>query len=492
MLVVVVICAVISLSAAACYLTRPLGIPPSGGDWRDLLTLILSLQIVAILIGGGIYCLQSIHREKDLNTFDYQRVTRLSPFELVIGKLFGAPVQMYFSSLCLMPVAMWAAFRAGVSVSSFLEIYLLIVLGSITYHALALLLSLVMERGTSAGGIVLFLIIVGLTSIDFSTGNSPLGIHTVSPFSVYKLIYLEPANGVERLVNPSVLGLSNDTFFGIQASHFWVLVALYVTLTAWFILAGVRNIKRDPVAYELYSPAQGFAFSAYLNLLLLGFFRWSIPRFNFAPPGGVRVTYDPIDPGVAELTFLIASLFFFALFGLTLLRNRDHVRRRIRELGRKAAGWWAAIWPAPYLLTGSLLAGLAIVLMVQTRLHPQTGWDVRMSFLEAAFFSVWVARDVLYLQWMNLRRVRKPIMIAVLYMVVFYTCASALFVPLGWYRPAGAAYASIFVPLYAFQIGSTGWGPWIFALGSLLLEGLIFAWLQWRALQRLLKLAVET
>ena len=479
MLVVVVICAVISLSAAAYYLTRPLGIPPSGGDWRDLLTLILSLQIVAILIGGGIYCLQSVHREKDLNTFDYQRITRLSPFELVIGKLFGAPVQMYFSFLCLMPVAIWAAFRAGVSLSSFLEIYVLIVLGSITYHALALLLSLVMERGTSAGGIVLFLMIVGLSSIDFSMENSPIGVHALSPFFTYRLF----------LYRTSPVDLQ-DMVFGVQVPHFWVLMVLYVTIAAWFLLAEVRNVKRDPVAYELYSPVQGFAFVLYLNLLLAGFMRWSVPQYHYVP-GGTYFTYGPIEPAVAELTFLLISVFFTGLFGLILLRNRDRVRRRIRELGKRAAGWRAAIWPAPYLLAASILATFAILFMIQVRLHPQSEWDFRVGLLEGAFFSLWILRDVLYLQWMNLRRVRRPLLIAVLYMVVFYTCASTLFVPLEWYRPARAPYASIFVPLYAFQVGSIGWGPWIFALGSLLLEGLIFACLQWRALQKLLKLAVE-
>jgi len=35
----------------------------------NLFGVILTLQIVALLIGGGIYCLQSVHREKDLNTF---------------------------------------------------------------------------------------------------------------------------------------------------------------------------------------------------------------------------------------------------------------------------------------------------------------------------------------------------------------------------------------------------------------------------------------
>lgn len=493
---VIVICAVISFSAAAFSLSGPPGLSRTSEDGRALLTIILSLQIVALLMGGGIYSLLSIHREKDLNTFDFQRITRLTPFELVFGKIFGAPIQMYFAFLCLMPVGIWAASMGHVSISAVVMIYLLVVLGSIAYHSFALLLSLVMERGTSAGAIVLFLIIVGLTSIDFSQQGSPVGVHGISPFFVYRLFSPAPGNVPEGESSPVSMLWPADTFFGFQISHSWVLVALYLTLTGWFLLAAVKNIKRDPLAYELYSPTQGFAFSLYLNLLLLGFLRWSVPLYHFVPPTGAYLTYEPIEPLVAELLFLMISLFFFALFGLTLLRNRDQVRQRIRKLGARAAGWWAAVWPAPYLLVGSILAGVAIVLMIQFKLHPQTRWNTRSGLLEAAFFSAWVARDVLYLQWMNLRRARRPIMMAVLYMIVFYACASALFVPLRLYREAGAPYASIFIPLHSLQVSpavlSGQRSAWAASLALLCVECMVFAWLQRRTLQEFLRTATDS
>jgi hypothetical protein len=497
MLAVVVICAAISLSVTAFYLHPPTGRPPSPEDARNLLLVVVTFQIVALLIGGGIYCLQSIHREKDLNTFDYQRITRLTPLEVVVGKLFGAPIQMYFSVLCLMPVAVWTAFRGDVPFSSLLKIYVLIILGSIVYHSLALLLSLLMERGTAAGGIVLFLAGVGITSIDFGQGGSPFGIHALSPFFAYslvpavssaQLVYYNEANGAGE--SPLI-----DSFLGVHIQHSWVLVVLYLTFVAWFLLASVRNIKRDPLAYEVYSPAQGFTFVLYLSALLLGFFRWTVPQYRY---DGAKfwVTYTPIEPYQAELTFLMVCLSFFGLFGLTLLRNRDRIRRRIRVLGAKAAGWWAALWPAPYLIAGSVLAGLGIVSMIRVRLRSHGDWSVASGLLEASFFSLWIVRDSLYLQWMNLRRARRPLMTGVLYLVVFYACASTLFVPFGWYDASGAPYASIFVPLHAFQLANSPWelkvSAWISALILLALEALGFAWLQRRDLQGLWRSVPET
>jgi ABC-type Na+ efflux pump permease subunit len=174
MLATAVICLAISLSSAAYFLYSHIGHPPFATNPLGLFQLTVTLQVVALLIGGGIYCLQSVHREKDLNTFDYQRITRMSPLELSVGKLLGVPALPYFAVVCLMPIAGWAAILAHVPVSAFLQIYVLLVLGSITYHALALLVSLLLERGTSAGGILFFLAVVGMSSIDFSQGGRRL------------------------------------------------------------------------------------------------------------------------------------------------------------------------------------------------------------------------------------------------------------------------------------------------------------------------------
>jgi len=495
MLAAAVICVAVSLSCAAYYLDKS----PSGSfsaieDGRNLFQLVLGLQIVALLIGGGLYCLQSVHREKDLNTFDYQRITRMTPLELTTGKLLGAPVMTYFIFLCLMPIACWAAILGQIPVSALLGIYVVAILGSVTYHALAVLISLLLERGASAGGVLFFLFMVGISSIDFSQGESVFAIHSISPFYAFKLVPSRIADAALRYQPWVDLGLKPDSFFGLQVPHFWVLVALYATLTAWFLLACARNIKRDPTAYEVYSPGQGFAFVLYLNILLLGFFRWVIPHIEYMQSADGRpspaVQYRPIYPSIAEEVFLGISLWFFVILGLVLLRNRDRVRRRIREFGAAAAGWGAALWPAPYLLAGAVLAGLGIVDMIRLRLDRRADWNPGVGLLEAGFFAMWIVRDLLYLQWMNLRRARRPLVTGILYLVVFYICARTFFYPLKWYGPSGAPYAAIFVPFQAFGLNAalflSATNAWIFALILLPCEALFFVFLQRRELQKLL------
>lgn len=481
-----IICAAVSLSALAYY-----GHSASSDTGDDLLQLVVLLQITVLLLGGGVYCVQSLHGEKELNTFDYQRVTRLKPLDLALGKLLGAPALTYFIVLCLMPMGFWAYFRSTATMSTVLQVYILIFLGSITYHAFALLISLLLKRGTSAGGILFFLLIVGLTSVDYSEGGT-FGMHRLSPFFAFDLLTRRQSYGATTESGPYALYPSRDLFFGVSVPHVLVLVVIYLTLTMWLLLAVARNIKRDPSVYEVYSSTQSFALLLYLECLLLGFSRWMIPVSESVRGSVARVyfAYRPASPTMAEGTFLSSSLGFFVIFGLALLRNRDRVRRRSRVLGAHAAGWWAAVWPAPYLFIGATMAGIGIVSMIRFKLRPQSEWSTGLGMLEVGFFVLWLARDALYLQWMSLRRTRRPLISGVLYLAVFYVCASAATVGFGWYDRARAPYRAVLFPSAAFGLDTKAWTgarePWIGALFLLVCQAFLFVLLQRRELQALL------
>ena len=166
-----VICLAASITSIAYFFYAPWADSARIGG-KDLLAWTFGIQVAALLIAGGLYCLQSIHREKELNTFDYQRVTRLTPFELVIGKLFGPPIMMYFLVLCTMPLVLIGAFTSETSISNLFAAYLLFVLGVITYHTLALFISLFLPKGSSAGAVIVFLILIYLTSAHYWFGGA--------------------------------------------------------------------------------------------------------------------------------------------------------------------------------------------------------------------------------------------------------------------------------------------------------------------------------
>jgi ABC-2 family transporter protein len=478
-LAVIVICAAVSLSAVAYFFYSPDAARSEMAALNLVRTMVI-LQIAVLLIGGGIYCLQSVNREKELNTFDYQRITRLKPIELAIGKLLGAPALAYFIVLCLTPITLIAAFFAQIPVFTLLQICLIVLLGSITYHLLALLLSLLAPPGSSAGTIVLFLFLAGMGSM-IAAGMNTFAIHQVSPFFAVELL---PSRGEASPF--ATLPPSQDLFLGVSVPHFLVLVVIYVTFSAFLLLAVTRNIKRDPSVYEIYAPWQGLAFVLYLNALVLGFFRWAVP---FQLPPQYRVQFRPIQAGPAALVFLANALWLFAIFGFALLRNRERVRRRIRQYGAMASGWWAAIWPSPYLLAGALATGCAILAMIRYKVEDFGNWNFQVGILEVVFFAIWLVRDFQYLQWMNLQRARRPLVAGVLYLIIFYVCASACMAAFGLYRPFAAPYRAIFIPSAVFGLDAGAWTSaerlWAGALLLLVIETFVFVWLQRRELGKL-------
>ena len=92
---VAVICAVLSISVGYYFALRPANAGDKAGA-MELLEFVVGAQALILAAGGSIACLNSIYKEKEQNSFDFQRVTRLTPLELTIGKLFGPPILMYF------------------------------------------------------------------------------------------------------------------------------------------------------------------------------------------------------------------------------------------------------------------------------------------------------------------------------------------------------------------------------------------------------------
>src|SRR5713226_9407028 len=143
------ICAAISISTGYLFAQRGgRGAGPPIGWAFPLLQATLGLQALILAAGGGIACLNSVYREKEHNTFDFQRVTRLTPLQLTIGKLFGAPVLMYFIALCFLPLAVFAAIVGKAHITFVLAAYFVLFAGSVTFHSLTLLIPLLTVRGS--------------------------------------------------------------------------------------------------------------------------------------------------------------------------------------------------------------------------------------------------------------------------------------------------------------------------------------------------------
>jgi hypothetical protein len=449
-----------------------------------LLHIILWIQALVLVIGGGIACLHAIQREKDQNTFDFQRITRLSPYELTLGKLFGAPLMVFFVFLCFIPAAIVGAVAGHASWTIVLVAYVLMVLGSLAYLAFALVISLFLRRGTATWAILFFLAFVGYTS-SATPLSQYVSLHSISPFDAISLAQESSWSTAPNLIHigrSAVLKGSDfaDSFFGVPVHHALVLLILYLTILAWFIPAVARNIKRDPTNYELYTPAQALGFLCYLNFILFAFFNWSAEQFGLT--GGRSGVLSPLD---AQSALLAVNILLFFIFGFILLRNRNQVRRALHG-GSAASMGRMEVWPAPYLFLGALIVGAAMVLVIQWKRDPSLEWSLTVAIFRVFFFAFWLICDFLFLQWMKIQRSAHPLAMGILYLGVYYVCAIIVVSSLHlWQNP----FTAIFLPTPLFALDTASWAAheavWIGALVAQIAAGIVFVSFQRRSLAAL-------
>lgn len=466
------ICAVLSVAIGYAYAASSDGLGGKYGNGQNFLTTILMIQALILVIGGGIACIHAIQREKDQNTFDFQRLTRLTPLELTLGKLFGTPLMVFFVFLCFIPAAIVGAVAARASASIVLAAYVLLILGAIVYNAFALVMSLFLRRGTVTWAILFFLAVVGFTSSENVIYSVYLAFGSVSPFAAVELVRTGSWSlaSSTTFVGGRTFTIPNafhDVFFGISVHHALVLFIFYITILAWLIPAVARNIKRDPTNYELYTPSQALGFLCYLNFILFAFFRWkfSIEQINYSK------NLTPLES--QSFLFTINILLFF-IFGFILLRNRNQIRRYLHG-GDPAPVGRLETWPAPYLFLGSLIVGIAMILFIQWKRDPSLEWSLAIGIFRIAYFAFWLICDFLFLQWMNLRRGAHPLVMGVLYLGVYYFCASIIVTSLHlWTNP----FVAIFLPTPLFTLNTAAWSAheavWIGALLAQIAAGVVF------------------
>jgi hypothetical protein len=142
------------------------------------------------------------------------------------------------------------------------------------------------------------------------------------------------------------------------------------------------------------------------------------------------------------------------------------------------------------------LVGAALIYMIRLRLNPKSDWSTGMATFEIVFFALWLVRDLVFLQWANLRRSRRPFVSGALYLIAYYSCALALFVSTGAYaKPGRLAYTSILFPSAVLRLDYHLWigdpYPWFTAMIVLAAEAFVFVFLQRRTLHQILSSAPD-
>jgi ABC-type transport system involved in multi-copper enzyme maturation permease subunit len=369
---------------------------------------LMGIQFCTLGLWCASACGQAIARERELKTFDFLRTTRLTSWDLMVGKITGAPIMAYFVVGCSLPVSIVTGVLGGISPGTLAGVYLLMLVYALFVSVVALWGSMLAEKSNALVALVVFLAPLG---IGAPFAYSPFsGFSALDPYATIKSLYgAQPGAGA---VSPAV--------FGIHAAYLPLSIFLYAAFGVWFVLMLARNLKKERDEICLLSHWQAIGFVAFLNVLYFGFLN---PRLLEPAP---VLDFTPQSASAVAVALNSAILF---LVGVALIGSREKLKVWWRKRAAGTEGYLSGegiVWP--WLVMGAvvayaLLAAEALGLM---RSVPLASWQ--LGFEAVAFLNilVFVVRDVVFLQWCTLTHMKRPLFKGFLYLWLYYGAAGII------------------------------------------------------------------
>jgi hypothetical protein len=371
--------------------------------WYLLAQWLIGLQGGLLTFWSLFSCAQAVSGERDQKTWDFQRTTSLAPGELLIGKLLGEPILGYFAALCALPVTLYAGWAGGLSGRSLLAAFVSILVTALFLGLGGLWISTLLEtrsRGVGLIGALAFLVIVvatfGLTDSWFP------GLAAFSPLIGLRSILEIRLDGARDIA---------PVLFGHAVPWLLMTFLLCGSVGAWLALMLVRNMKRDYQDIRLLSHWQAVGFVAFLNFVF------------YALLSTGRSTVQATE--LATFMVCINGLILFAV-GLATLTPHE----RLKVWWRQRAAGGAVLFsedglPWPWLAISALVA---YALMVWGLLAWRLSLDFRvrslgMAAMQLMIVLVFITREVLFIQWCTLTRLRQPVVKGILFLCLYYGAA---------------------------------------------------------------------
>jgi hypothetical protein len=385
--------------------------------WLLLYRWLIGIQGIALSFWALFSCAQSISGERDRKTWEFQRTTRLTPMEIMIGKLMGEPVLMYFAVLCAAPVTLIAGLGGGLSFGRVVSVYLVLSMIAIFLGLAGMWLSTLLESRTRGIGLIGALAVYGLTLGIYAMRDSGLpGLAALSPLiATIDLLGASPDSSLNKV--PPVL-------FGQHVPWWLMCLLLCGSFSAWLGLMLVRNLKRDYPDIRPLSRWQAIGCAAFLNFLIYALLR---PSVTMDIDRQVRGWFK--DSGeVAVFAVAMNGLILF-LMGLATLTPQERLKvwRRKRAAGESKMFAEDGL-PWPWLGISAIVAYALMVwgLLAWDRALPLNMSTLQTAALQLLLIAVFVTRDVLFLQWCMLTRLRQPVVKGALFLGLYYAAAAVL------------------------------------------------------------------
>jgi len=377
----------------------------------------VSFQFVVLTFWCASACGQAIAREREMKTYDFLRTTRLSAAELTVGKVLGVPVLAYFTVGCTVPVSVVMGLVGGYGLGTIVMNYLLLLALGLFISLLALWLSMLVEGATArASGLLAILPI----AFAYSFERSPFpGFGAISIFPAIFSLY-----GVGRRYSQLA-----PTVFGWPVPFPVLTLILYTVLGAWVALMLVRNLKKETDGIRLLSRWQAIGFAAFLNLLFYAFLN---PVYLHANLSTQAVQFSdqhliaPYELAISAMAFNAVILF---LIGIATLSPHEKLKVWWRKYAAREESYFAESGPPwPWIIPAALIAYLMLVLeaLGLKGTIPLGDWHLGTAAAVLGVVLIFVIRDVLFLQWASLTRMKRPVTKGFLYLWLYYIAAGII------------------------------------------------------------------
>ncbi len=268
---------------------------------RQIFFILIFVQFAIFYLFGSYQTSTSISKEKEQKTYNFQKITKLTAVDLLLGKLFGSPLIAYVFLATTIPLSLIAAIMGDISWQLFLGSYAFLLISGIMWHSFGLLNSSIAEKSTV---FIPVLMVISILSFE-SLSNAYKGFLMFSPFTVVRSLFREEI----RLT----------VFYGLKINNFFFTMGLMIYITYWSLNTTVKRVKQDMMISVNRKAIIYFLIT--LEVLILGML-W-IP--------------DNLHKIVEHFLVVNMTILFIAVF--LLARRRSNLQLWIRERRLKKHNW---------------------------------------------------------------------------------------------------------------------------------------------------------
>lgn len=295
---------------------------------------ISTIQILLVLIIAPTITAGMTTGEKERKTFDFLRVTTITPWMYVLGCFLSTVFYVMLALTCAFPLLSLTFVYGGVTAGELFAMFGVLLGGSLVLSSFGLYVSSVWERTRTAQGIIVFTIFAMLFG-GFYIYNQLLRIFGGAAVTAATG---QAATGAE---GGAVVTSGSAFLFGTSVPY-WMLAALVFLLITWvFLLLATRKLF-DPDNTRAFSHWQFLLFAAILI----------VPQLSFI---GGMVASEPVT-----LLFLSTGMVLLFIAVQCFAVGRMEVGDEIWHLKRMVPILRPIDQTLPYLILLGVLWALAI------------------------------------------------------------------------------------------------------------------------------------